>query len=187
VNGLGGVALAHLVRIVVVLLLIGAAGRFELARSHRGDGVMGDVTTARAEAWRRAVQIRFAVAGGVLAVTWLWRGSTPIWQHALRLAVVLFVVAPTVSWLRRRSRDGHETTPLRRDVSRVVLVAKFLAILAASVLQWLLQKWISPEWAATVVGLALGLAVAVGGPEVVRLRLRRERQGQQGARGNGLP
>jgi hypothetical protein len=149
--------------LVVIIPAIGWAARRRSARTGRPVG-------------REIIHARFAVAGVVIGGAWIWRAGASLWEHALRVLVVLLIAAPTLSYLRRRhaKRNGR---PVGYFPMKELVIAKLGLITVAVGLQWALQKAVSTTTASVVVGIAMAVTVGVGGPllqrHVIRKRISR--------------
>jgi hypothetical protein len=108
-------------------------------------------------------RVGYLVAGVALGALWLVNGGRSVWEHALRLLVLVLVVATVLELLRRR-RGGARTGSRRAYVR--LLTAKLALIGLAFAAEALLAHWsvLGAAGAEDVVALALALAVAVGGP-----------------------
>ncbi|MBS2545910.1 hypothetical protein KGQ19_03415 [Catenulispora sp. NL8] len=134
-------------------------------------------TTARSRRGlsRRAVRIVFACGGLYFGWRWAFGAHGPAWRHALQVLVtmlLLVTVAELVRWLRGR-RGGRQPGgfPVRALVgAKLVLVAVALGV------EYLLHRWVSADSAQLVVGVGLGVAIAVIGPVLHR---RHNRPGAQ--------
>jgi cytochrome bd-type quinol oxidase subunit 2 len=109
------------------------------------------------------LRVRFAIAGLVLGGTWIWRTHAPLWERLLRLVLVMLVIVPAVSWVLRR-RHGGVSSPHRRVWRWYWVGAKLGLILLGSLAQLGLEATMSRTAASEIVGAALAIAVAFGGP-----------------------
>ncbi|MDI3390307.1 hypothetical protein QIS99_29550 [Streptomyces sp. B-S-A8] len=105
------------------------------------------------------LRLVYAAAGLLIGGAWAYGRDMPLWEHALRLCVIVVVVPPVLhlvrSRLRRRSAAQH--LPLRQ-----LVVTKVLLVAAAVVVELLLDPLTA--WASFVTAAALAAVVAVGGP-----------------------
>jgi hypothetical protein len=115
--------------------------------------------------WRAVLRVRFAVAGLVLGGTWIWRTHAPLWERLLRLTVVMLLIIPAVRWVARRRRGSVDSS--QRPVWNWHWIAMKLGlIVVGSAAQLGLEAVTSRAAASWIVGAALALAVALGGPPV---------------------
>ncbi|MFF2809620.1 hypothetical protein ACFVT2_21075 [Streptomyces sp. NPDC058000] len=71
----------------------------------------------------RKLRIRYAVAGVVMALTWMGEGGEPAWAHALRTAVILLILPPLLLRSHRRlTRQVYEATDPRWAIARLITV-----------------------------------------------------------------
>jgi hypothetical protein len=126
------------------------------------------MTMLSAHAPRRSIRIRYAVAGLILAVAWVWRENTPAWEHALRVLVVLLVIVPTVRWARQRRAAASGGAVGPPFLTRTLVLAKLTLVVAGLGVEWALERWMPRTDAAACVAVALGLAIAIGGPYLQR-------------------
>jgi ABC-type amino acid transport system permease subunit len=102
-------------------------------------------------------------AGLVMGAIWAWNQGEPLWEHAVKLLVLLFVVAPAAHFaLQRRARRENATGPHlsfpRLVAAKVALVA--LALGAA----WLLRP--AMTHADLVIAAGLALTIIAFGPRL---------------------
>ncbi|MGW5641621.1 hypothetical protein ACWEV3_19995 [Saccharopolyspora sp. NPDC003752] len=106
----------------------------------------------------KAVRLGYAVAALVIGGAWAFGWDVPVWEHALRLFVLVLVLPPIVHLARRRlGRLASAYPPLRH-----LVVAKVLLVVGAVGLELLLDQW--TWWAPFITAAGLAVAVAVGGP-----------------------
>ncbi|MFE7112801.1 hypothetical protein ACFU98_38345 [Streptomyces sp. NPDC057575] len=115
--------------------------------------------TARSEPTATGLRLAYAVAGLLIGGAWAYGRDTPLWEHALRLGVIVVVVPPIVHLVRSRLRRRPTTQhlPLRQ-----LVVAKVLLVVAAVVVELMLDPLTA--WASFLTAAALTAAVAVRGP-----------------------
>ncbi|RKT87412.1 hypothetical protein SAMN05421805_113125 [Saccharopolyspora antimicrobica] len=104
------------------------------------------------------VRLGYAVAALVIGGAWAFGWDVPLWQHALRLLVIVLVLPPIVHLARRRLRRPVTAYPPMRHL----VVAKVLLVAGAVGLELLLNRW--TWWAPFITAAALAATVAVGGP-----------------------
>jgi hypothetical protein len=79
----------------------------------------------------RALRIRYAVLGVVLAGLWVGHSGEPAWEHALRTVLVLLTIRPLLRLtVKSRMRRGWSQTSTSRQV--MWLVAFRLAVVGAA-------------------------------------------------------
>ncbi|MGW4123412.1 hypothetical protein [Nocardia sp. NPDC004711] len=116
-----------------------------------------------AESMRSTAARRWAgylLAGVTVGLLWVLQ-TGPLWEHGLRLGVVLLVVPTAAHLIRQRWAAGKPTTAPRISLRRLS-AAKAALVAAAMTATWLLEPML-PE-VRRLVGLALALTIAVGGP-----------------------
>lgn len=158
-----GVHLAR--RLLMVVVIIPALG---WAAARRGERT----GQSRRQTMRQLMYARYAIAGLVIGGAWIWRAGASLWEHALRLLIVLVVVAPTLGYLRRRRATRGGGRPSYLPLPQLI-GAKLVLIVIAVGVQWLLERSLSATDASVIVGVGLGLTVAVGGPQLHRYLIRR--------------
>jgi uncharacterized membrane protein len=114
------------------------------------------------------IWLRYSVIGAVFGVAWLWNTGVAPWLHALRLVVLVLVLAPLATWFRRRraARSGHADPMQASAHVRGWVVAKVALVVVALAIEVLLGTWVSRSTSAAVVAVLLLLTVAVAGPLV---------------------
>jgi glucose dehydrogenase len=162
-NGATRAVAAHIVRRVAVLVLVVP--------------VLGMMARRRAERTGRPIgmQILYAgytVAGLFIGGAWIWRAGASVWEHVLRLLVILVVAAPLLRLVRqwRAKRAGR---PARYVPVKQLIAAKLTLIVVAAGVQIALEHLVSRTTASVIVGVALAGAVALGGPQLQRHLIRR--------------
>ncbi|MWA14636.1 hypothetical protein [Streptomyces sp. BA2] len=115
--------------------------------------------TPGSEPTTTGLRLAYATAGLLIGGAWAYGKDMPLWEHALRLCVIVVVVPPALhlvrSRLRRRSAARH--LPLRQ-----LVVAKVLLVAAAVVAELLLDPLTA--WASFITAAALAAVVTVAGP-----------------------
>ncbi|MET8878202.1 hypothetical protein [Nocardia sp. NPDC004604] len=102
----------------------------------------------------------YVLAGVTVGLLWVLQ-TGPLWEHGLRLGVVLLVVPTAAHLIRRRWTASKPITVPRLSLPRLS-AAKAALVAAAMIATWLLEPML-PE-VRRLVGLALALTIAVGGP-----------------------
>jgi hypothetical protein len=131
----------------------------------------------------RALRIRYAILGVVLAALWVGRSGEPAWEHALRTVLVLLTIRPLLRvTLRYRLRELRSQASASRQV--MWLIAIRLAMVGAALgASWLIGYLIDPSHRhATVRALALRLLLLA---LTIPLQLYFERRFGDRARGLG--
>ncbi|ATL31068.1 hypothetical protein [Streptomyces formicae] len=105
------------------------------------------------------LRLAYTAAGLLIGGAWAYGRDVPLWEHALRLGVLVVVVPPVLHLVRRRlrRRTTAQLLPLRP-----LVVAKVTLVAAAMVVQLLLTPLTAR--APFVTAAALAAVVAVGGP-----------------------
>jgi hypothetical protein len=104
----------------------------------------------------RKVFAGYVLAGAVLGALWVAQSGAPLWEHGLRLLLLIAGVTAATTLLRKwRGRDHQH------DVTRFI-AAKVGLVVVAMLATVLLDDWLgNPDpW----VGLGLFVVVAVLGP-----------------------
>ncbi|WIY01618.1 hypothetical protein QRX60_47655 [Amycolatopsis mongoliensis] len=110
---------------------------------------------------------RFLALGLLLGVLWYVNGSRPLWEHALRMLVLMIVVLVALELLARRRYHGNERPHIRHGW----IIGAKLALLAVAVgADWLLAQWTSR--ANLIVAIGLAVVVAVAGPRLAHRAVR---------------
>jgi hypothetical protein len=125
----------------------------------------------------RALRIRYAGLGLVMAVLWVGHAGEPAWLHAVRLLLVLLTIAPLLA-LTRRYRERHVQASAQRhpDASLYWLIGTRIAAVGIALgVGWLLSHLLVPHHSDTpkLIILRIGL-LAISVP--VQLKFERERQ-----------
>ncbi|MFI6347820.1 hypothetical protein [Streptomyces sp. NPDC050560] len=134
--------------------------------ANRGQAGGADVLTDP-----RAVRRIYLIVGLVMGALWVWHKGEPLWEHALKLLVLLFVVAPLVLGRMRRK---HPPVPgqLTLAYPRLV-VAKLVLLVVTLAASALLRDKV--DNADLVVAVGMAVVIAVGGPLIhPRLLVRAE-------------
>jgi hypothetical protein len=92
----------------------------------------------------RALRIRYAALGVVLAVLWVGHSGEPAWEHALRTVLVLLTIRPLLRMtVRYRVRQARSPASTSRDVAW--LIAFRLAVVGAALgASWLIGDLLDP-------------------------------------------
>ncbi|MEU6586897.1 hypothetical protein [Nocardia sp. NPDC046763] len=104
--------------------------------------------------------VGYLLAGVVVGLLWVVQ-TGPLWEHGLRMAVVLLVVPTAVHLIRRRWAAGKPATVHRISLPRIA-VAKAVLVIAALTVTWLFEP--SLPRIHYLGGLALTVTIAAGGP-----------------------
>lgn len=129
----------------------------------------------------RALRIRYAILGAVLAGLWVGHSGEPAWEHALRTVAVLLTIRPllwvTLRYRLRQARAGASTSDYL-----TWLIAMRLAVVAGALgVSWLIGYLLDPahrHWGVHTLLLRL-LVLALTIPLQVRAQ-RRYRGGRGG-------
>jgi arylsulfatase len=154
----------HAIRYVAVLVLIGGLTRWAIwRRSRRSDGA---VQPMRAGAFgiELTVWVRYTVIGLVLGGTWVWQENEAPWIHAIRVVVLLVLVAPVIRRIRRRYGKRADRERAGEVHLRGWIEVKLVLVVLALGLELLLEQWLSRNAAAEFVALCLSVTVAIAGP-----------------------
>ncbi|MDQ8701153.1 hypothetical protein RCO28_01450 [Streptomyces sp. LHD-70] len=121
--------------------------------------------TPRSEPTATGLRLAYAAAGLLIGGAWVYGRNMPLWEHALRLCLIVVVVPPVLHLVRSRirRRPAAQHLPLRQ-----LVVAKVLLVVAAVAVELLLDPLTA--WASFVTAAALATVVAVGGPPWHRSR-----------------
>ncbi|NLU68282.1 hypothetical protein [Streptomyces sp. HNM0574] len=110
------------------------------------------------------LRIAYVVAGLAIGGAWAYGRDMPLWEHALRLCVIVVVVPPVLHLVRRRlRRPAARHLPLRQ-----LVLAKVLLVLGAVAVELLLEPLTAG--ASLITAAALAAVVALGGPSWHRNR-----------------
>jgi hypothetical protein len=122
----------------------------------------------RAVAGRVPLRVFYLLAGLGLGAVWAFQ-DVPLWEHALRLALILVVAPPVIHLVRSQLATDRERPPGARLSLVRFSIAKALLVVVALIGTVLLDQVISrPE---LVVGLALAAIVTTLGPRLHRRML----------------
>ncbi|MBU3067751.1 hypothetical protein KO481_40315 [Nocardia sp. NEAU-G5] len=102
----------------------------------------------------------YLIVGVVVGLLWVLQ-TGPLWEHGLRLGAVLLVVPTGAHLIRRRWEAGRPATAPRISLLRLA-AAKAVLVAAAMLATWLFEPTLPGVHG--LVGLALALAIGVGGP-----------------------
>jgi hypothetical protein len=110
----------------------------------------------------RAVRLRYALLGLAVGGIWLWGGSSPLWLHALRTAVVLLTlpvaggrIADSVA---RRTGRARTFSVRRLATAKAVLILIAIAVTATAGNRVAHLDLYIAAW--------MAITLAVGGPAV---------------------
>jgi hypothetical protein len=138
-----------------------------------------------------AIRIRYLVAGLVLGLVWAWHAGEPLWEHVLRLVIVVLILAPILHLLPQILGVRRTRTRTRARARSVawprVLAAKVPLIALALLADWGLRHWMTARASGIITGVAMAVAVATLGPVLhTRLFVAAPAAGSAGAvRGHG--
>jgi hypothetical protein len=109
-----------------------------------------------------SIRIRYLVAGLVLGLIWAWHADEPPWEHVLRLAIVVLILAPIM-------RLAPQVLGIRRARARSVswlrvLAAKIPLVGLALLADWGLRHSMTATASGLVTAAALAVTVATLGP-----------------------
>ncbi|MBM4791636.1 hypothetical protein HXP44_06055 [Streptomyces sioyaensis] len=100
----------------------------------------------------------YLVAGLVMGGVWAWNQGSPLWEHAVKLLVLLFVAAPLLH--RARSRRAARRPARRLQLSFVRLAAAKIALVALAIgASWLLEDSMRHPDLAVAAGLTSVITV----------------------------
>ncbi|MEV5481690.1 MULTISPECIES: hypothetical protein [Streptomyces] len=110
----------------------------------------------------------YLVAGLVMGGVWAWNHDSPLWEHAVKLLVLLFVAAPLLHLARsrraaRRPAHRHRLSFVRLATAKIALV---VLALGAS---WLLED--SMPHPDLIVAAGLAAVITLLGPLLHRCLL----------------
>lgn len=93
----------------------------------------------------RRLQVRYLIAGAVLALLWIGHGNEPAWAHALRVGLVLVTVRPLVM-LSRRYYARHWSSETSQNRAIAILIAiRVLALAAALGVGTLIERLVAHQ------------------------------------------
>lgn len=104
------------------------------------------------------------LAGVILGGLWALQHGESLWEHAVRVGILLFVVAPVGMWLLRR-RQGPDGSPFGGVRLGRLMVAKGTLLVAALAASALLRPVMSG--ADYVVAVGLFATVRLAGPAML--------------------
>ncbi|GGU70810.1 hypothetical protein GCM10010211_40640 [Streptomyces albospinus] len=109
----------------------------------------------------RKLRIRYAVAGVVMALTWMGEGGEPAWAHALRTSVILLIVPPLLLRSNRRlTQQVYEAADPRWAIARLITVRTAI-VGGALVAAYLLGCLLDPHSAQPAASLGVRLLVVL--------------------------
>jgi uncharacterized membrane protein len=154
----------HAIRYVALAAVIAGLTRWVIwRRAGRPAGATQPERTA-VVGIELTVWARYLVMGLFLGATWVWHENESPWIHALRVVILVVLVAPVIRWVRQRY-GNHPGRGMRSGVRlRGWLVAKLVLVVLAVGVELLLEEWLSRSAAAEIVALGLSVTVAVAGP-----------------------
>lgn len=112
---------------------------------------------AAAPAGPRSIKRVYLMAGLVMGAVWAWNAGEPVWEHALKFGLLLFVGAPLLHLVQKRRTAGRPQEGPRLSLARAV-AAKGVLLAAALLASYLLRS--TPHGDLYV---AAGLFVAIAG------------------------
>jgi pimeloyl-ACP methyl ester carboxylesterase len=159
-----GFLAAHAIRYVALAAVVAGLTRWAIwRRARRPDGAAQPERTA-VFGIELTVWARYLVMGFILGATWVWHENESPWIHALRVVIVVVLVAPVIRWVRQRYAKHPGRGRGARVRLRGWLLAKLVLVVTALGIELLLEKWLSLSAAAEIAALWLGVTVAVAGP-----------------------
>ena len=105
----------------------------------------------------RSVKRVYRTAGLIMGAVWAWNAGEPVWEHALKFGLLLFVGVPLLHLVQKRRTAGRPQAGPQLSLARAV-VAKGVLLAAALVASYLLRS--TPHGDLYV---AAGLFVAIAG------------------------
>jgi hypothetical protein len=105
------------------------------------------------------VRKQFLLLGVILGLLWYLNGGRPLWEHALRMLLIMVLVLIAVELLARR-KHGPGGRP-RIAPGRIIAAKLALLVLAIGV-EWILSPWTTS--ADLIVATGLAAVVALAGP-----------------------
>jgi hypothetical protein len=100
-----------------------------------------------------------SVRGAILGVLWYLNGGTPLWEHAIRMFLVMVVALVVLELLARRK---HDTGDRLRIAHWWIIAAKLALLVLAISAEWLLRQWTNR--ANLIIAIGLAAVVALCGP-----------------------
>ncbi|QKG22016.1 hypothetical protein [Actinomadura verrucosospora] len=120
-----------------------------------------DLPAGRGPATRSAVPARaYLIAGLAMGAAWAWNAGQPLWEHALKFGLLLFVGAPLLHLLQKRRAAARPAGGPRLKLVPVV-AAKATVLAAALLASYLLR---STPHGDLYVAAGLAVAIAAFGP-----------------------
>lgn len=175
----------HALRYVIVLAVIAGAASWYQRRSRSTHGDVSDRPPHLFVGAPVVIWVRYFVLGLLLGGTWVLNDAQAPWLHALRVAVLLLIIGPAIRMIRRRWGTHKDRTLPGGRVVREWMVAKLALVVIAIGLELLLSCWMSRSVAAELVGLWLGVTVAIGGPLLLERLVTRRRLLRMATVGDG--
>lgn len=111
-----------------------------------------------------AIQRVCTVTGLVVGGLWALQAGAPLWEHALRLGLLLFVVAPAALWVIGRRLGAADRTHVNRLAVRALVAKSALLVAALGLSAVLRQVTGSADY---LVAAGIALAIAFLGPRVL--------------------
>ncbi|HEU5029727.1 MAG TPA: hypothetical protein VFV01_32775 [Spirillospora sp.] len=112
---------------------------------------------AAALAGPRSVRRGYLMAGLIMGAVWAWNAGEPVWEHALKFGLLLFVGVPLLHLVQKRRTAGRPQAGPRLSLGRAV-AAKGVLLAAALLASYLLRS--TPHGDLYV---AVGLVAAIAG------------------------
>jgi hypothetical protein len=127
----------------------------------------------------KALRIRYAIIGLVMALLWVGHQGEPAWLHAVRLLLVLLTISPLLA-LTRRYRERHTQAAAERhpDAALYWLIGTRIVVIVIAVgLGSLLARLVTHHSDAPKLVLLRLALLALSIPWQVRLERRRQALG----------
>ncbi|MCX4851968.1 hypothetical protein [Streptomyces sp. NBC_00893] len=101
---------------------------------------------------------------------WRWASEPgPAWRHALQVLFTMLAAMSAVRLVQRwRSRHNRAEGVFGSLPLYGLFLVKLALVASALAVEYLLQRWIPPQSARTIVGAGLGVAFATIGPVLHR-------------------
>ncbi|MFI9075517.1 hypothetical protein ACIGW8_03255 [Streptomyces sioyaensis] len=110
----------------------------------------------------------YLVAGLVMGGVWAWNHGSPLWEHAVKLLVLLFVAAPLLHLARSRRAARRPAHRFRLSFVRLAAAKIALVVLALGA-SWLLED--SMPHPDLIVAAGLAAVITLLGPLLHRCLL----------------